>query len=141
MSRSGYSDDYDFDQWASIRWRGQVESAVRGKRGQAFFRALVEALDAMPTKELIAEELVCPAGVCAMGALAVHRGIDVTALDPYDYDKVGATFNVAHQLAQETAYWNDEGAWRETPAERWTRMRAWAAASVIPQEAHEDDQG
>lgn len=32
MSRCGYSDDYD--QWALIRWRGAVESAIRGKRGQ-----------------------------------------------------------------------------------------------------------
>jgi hypothetical protein len=34
MSRSGYSDDIDSadDQWALIRWRGAVKSAIRGAR-------------------------------------------------------------------------------------------------------------
>lgn len=30
MSRSGYNDD--IDNWQMIKWRGQVASAVRGKR-------------------------------------------------------------------------------------------------------------
>ena len=38
MSRSGYSDD--LDNWDLIRWRGQVSSAIRGKRGQGFLREL-----------------------------------------------------------------------------------------------------
>lgn len=44
MSRSGYNDDCDG--WALIRWRGAVNSAINGKRGQAFLRELVAALDA-----------------------------------------------------------------------------------------------
>jgi len=31
MSRHGYSDD--IDEWALIKWRGQVASAMRGKTG------------------------------------------------------------------------------------------------------------
>jgi hypothetical protein len=46
MSRSGYSDDHS--EWDLIRWRGAVASAIRGKRGQAFLRELLVALDAMP---------------------------------------------------------------------------------------------
>lgn len=42
MSRSGYSEE--LDQWDLIRWRGQVASAIRGKRGQAFLRAMLAAL-------------------------------------------------------------------------------------------------
>lgn len=52
MSRSGYIDE--LDQWDLIRYRGQVASAIRGKRGQAFLRDLLAALDAMPEKRLIA---------------------------------------------------------------------------------------
>lgn len=52
MSRSGYADWCD-DNWAMIRWRGAVASAVRGKRGQAFLRELATTLDAMPEKRLI----------------------------------------------------------------------------------------
>jgi hypothetical protein len=48
-------DDGDIDQWASIRWRGAVKSAASGSRGQAFFRDLITALDAMPEKTLIAD--------------------------------------------------------------------------------------
>jgi len=41
MSRSGYSDDCDV--WALIRWRGAVKSAIRGARGQAMLRELIQA--------------------------------------------------------------------------------------------------
>jgi hypothetical protein len=57
MSRSGYTEDCE-DQWQLIRWRGAVRSAIRGKRGQAFLRELLAALDAMPEKRLIAGDLV-----------------------------------------------------------------------------------
>jgi hypothetical protein len=42
---------------ACIRWQGVVKSAIRGKKGQAFLKELLSALDAMPEKKLIAEEL------------------------------------------------------------------------------------
>jgi hypothetical protein len=57
MSRSGYSDDYD-DGNSLAMYRGVVASAMRGKRGQAFFRDLVDALDAMPEKRLIEGDLI-----------------------------------------------------------------------------------
>ena len=59
MSRSGY-DDYDGcenPEWALIRWRGAVHSALCGKRGQAFLREMALALDEMGEKRLIADEL------------------------------------------------------------------------------------
>jgi hypothetical protein len=57
MSRSGFNLDGEYDQWACIRWQGAVKSAIRGKKGQAFLKELLSALDAMPEKKLIAEEL------------------------------------------------------------------------------------
>ena len=60
MSRSGYTDDgWDDEsaQWASIRYAGALKSAMRGKRGQAFLKELLAALDAMPVKRLIREHL------------------------------------------------------------------------------------
>jgi hypothetical protein len=57
MSRSGYTDDQE-DQWAFIRYRGAVTSAIRGKRGQAFLREMLASLDAMPDKRLITGALV-----------------------------------------------------------------------------------
>jgi hypothetical protein len=50
MGRAGYSEDCDG--WALIRWRGAVTSAIRGKRGQAFLREMLDALDALPVKRI-----------------------------------------------------------------------------------------
>lgn len=136
MSRHGYSDD--IDQWALIKWRGQVASAIRGKRGQRLLVDLVKALDAMPEKALIAEKLIDHEdgdAVCALGAVGVKRGLAMENLDPEEYETVAEAFDVAEQLAREIAYVNDEGGhWRrgETPQERWQRVRAWAVKHIQP---------
>lgn len=131
MSRSGYSDDCE----NLGLWRGAVNSATDGKRGQAFFRDLVAALDALPVKRLVAGELETADGeVCALGSLAKRKGVALQPMDTYDYGKLGETFNIARALAQETMYENDEGGpYRrepETPEERWTRVRAWASKQI-----------
>lgn len=130
MSRSGYSDDCDG--WALIRWRGAVRSAIRGKRGQAFLREMADALDAIPNHRLIEEELVTPEGeVCAMGAVAVKRAMDVSEIDPYERESVAAAFGIPKALACEIAYLNDEvGHWQKTPEARWVSMRKWVAAQL-----------
>lgn len=137
MSRSGYSDDGD----GYAMWRGMVASATRGKRGQQLLRELAAAMDAMPVKELIAEELKSGEGHCALGVVGEKRGVDLS-IDPEDYDRVAKTFNIAPCLAQEIVYVNDEegphskevdGKWvsyQETNAERWTRVRKWVAEQI-----------
>jgi hypothetical protein len=130
MSRSGYSDDGDH--WAMIRWRGAVTSAFRGRRGQAFLQEMLTALDAMPEKRLVAEELATYSGeVCALGAVGVARGLGMGVVDPEDYEGVAELFRVPRALAQEVMWMNDEGAYRiETPEQRWVRMRAWVASQI-----------
>lgn len=132
MSRSGYSEDGD-DNWAMIRWRGMVASASRGKRGQKLFREMLAALDAMPKKRLIANDLKIQATgeVCALGALADFRGIDVSSVDPDDYDTVSGIFDVAPCLAQEVVFANDEWFYGLTPEARWEKMRAWVVSQII----------
>lgn len=133
MSRSGYSDECEYMEL----WRGTIRRATRGKRGQAFFRDLVAALDAMPAKRLIGGDLQTEDGeVCALGCLAKVKGAALQPDDTYDYDKLGKAFNIAAPLAQEVMYENDEGGpWRhpknpETPEQRWERIRAWAAKQI-----------
>ncbi len=127
MSRSGYNDN--IDEWALIRWRGQVASATRGKRGQKLLSDLLAALDAMPEKVLIANELEEDGGVCALGALGRERGIDMAKLDPEEPEQVAAAFDIAPPLAQEIVYMNDD--WHnETPEHRWKRMREWIASQI-----------
>ena len=129
MSRANYSED--LENWDLIRWRGQVASAIRGKRGQKFLTELLEALDAMPEKRLIRDDLQNEDGeVCAIGALGLKRGINLQKLDPEDPDQVAAAFDIAEQLSREVVYMNDEYCDRETPEERWKGMRAWVAKQI-----------
>ncbi len=131
MSRSNYSDDGE----NVGLWRANVERTMQGKRGQAFLREMGDALDAMPVKELIAHDFIDESGcVCAMGAVAHARKLDVDNLDPYEPDDVAEALGISSMLAQEIAYQNDEhmsmiGA-AETPAQRWERMRSWVREHV-----------
>ena len=131
MSRSNYQDGYDMEQWDLIRWRGAVKSAIRGARGQKLLRELLDALDAMPVKELIAESLQeQDGGVCALGSLAQRKGIDVSAINPEDSNCVAKTFGIADALAREIAFENDEVNTRFTPEERWEYMRQWVDSHI-----------
>ena len=129
MSRHGYSDDFDGNLQLG-RCRGQVNSATRGKRGQAFFIALVEALDALPEKRLIKNELRQDGEVCTLGALGARRGLPLETMDPEDHEGLAGVFDVAHQLIQEVEYVNDEHGYEDTPEQRWVRMRKWASEQV-----------
>jgi len=130
MSRSGYSEDYD--QWANIRWRGAVNSAIKGKRGQDFLKELLTALEAMPVKRLIANDLQTESGeFCTLGVLGASRGIDMENINPSDSETVSSEFNIADALAREIVFWNDEGHYEtETPENRWNRMRNWVADQI-----------
>ena len=131
MSRSGYSDDCD---GAELNlWRGAVDSALRGKRGQALLADLVAGLDAMPVKRLTSDELVTAGGeFCSLGVVALHRGIveKIKTLDPEDLDGVAKTFDIARALSAEIVFMNDEYERLELPEARWTRMREWAVAKI-----------
>lgn len=130
MSRSGYTEDYD-SEWELICWRGAVASAIRGQRGQAFLKEMLTALDAMPNKRLIKGDLEDHGEVCAIGSVGVKRGIDMSKIDIDDCNAIANAFGIAHALAAEIMYENDEavGYWvEETPEHRWQRVRDWAAS-------------
>lgn len=130
MSRSGYNEDGESSAWSLICWRGQVASAIRGKRGQAFLHELLEALDAMPVKRLIAHDLIAKDGVCALGSIGVKRGLELEKLDPYDYDQLGEVFGIARQLVCEIEYINDDAHYYATPEQRWQHIRDWTVRSI-----------
>lgn len=131
MSRSGYSDDCDG--WALIRWRGAVASAIRGKRGQSFLQEMLTALDALPAKRLVTEDLVTQDGeVCAIGSVMVRRGIDATKIDPYDREKVAHVMGISDALGAEIMYINDD-CFAKTPEERFNIVRGWVASHLHQQ--------
>lgn len=158
MSRSGYSEDDGDDPLAHGRWRGAVASTIRGRPGQAFLREVLSALDAIPEKRLISNELQTVAGeFCTLGAVASARGIDLSAIDPEDFYQVAAAFGVNPKLAQEIMWENDEAIddfkyvdvvicgpmrhWekhaknvrmpaRNTEERRWQHMRDWVQKHI-----------
>jgi hypothetical protein len=142
MSRSGYTEDME-DYWAHIRWRGAVESALRGKRGQAFLREILEALDALPEKKLVANSLVRNDGcACTLGAVALKRGMDTSEFrlpddaDEYEIEdafrNAGYAFGIADAMAREIMWHNDDGSWNnETDEQRFVRMRRWVECQII----------
>lgn len=146
MSRSGYSDDIE-DNWRHICWRGAVASAIKGKRGQAMLIELRDALDAMPSKRLVADELQADGEFCTLGVLGAKRGIDMTNIDPGCAETVASVFGIADAMAREIVYENDEyggdhqwvdGVHKyvpETPEHRWQRMRTWVDSQIIRAES------
>jgi hypothetical protein len=134
MSRSGYSDDDN--NWLMIIWRGAVASAIRGRRGQAFLKEMLAAMDALPEQKLIAHELEAHGAVCALGAVGKARGLDMSKIDPKERDVVAGAFGIAPALAAEVAYMNDEGIgyWvNEMPETRFARMREWIKDNIRPE--------
>lgn len=140
MSRHGMVDDWEpddsSDQWRQICFRGSIKKAIKGKRGQAFLRELIAALDAMPVKKLIAEELEHEGEYCAMGCVGKARGIDMSNLDPYDVEKMSKIFGIAPNMIREIEFINDETVYwsnDEIPEiKRWNVVRQWAESQLIP---------
>lgn len=131
MSRSEYG-ECETD-WALIKYRGQVASATRGKRGQKFLRELLKALDEMPEKRLIDSELKTARGeVCAIGALMDRCGeLEDGPVDWPWVPALASKLDIAEQLLREIVFMNDEYAFREeSPESRWCRMRAWVARQI-----------
>lgn len=130
MSRSGYTEDCD-DNWSWIRWRGTVKASIRGRRGQAFLKEMLAALDGLAEPKLIKESLQTIDGaVCAIGSVGKARGIDMGGVDPEDYGQIASTLGIPAPLAQEIMWVNDDNFNRETPEERFACMRKWITRNI-----------
>lgn len=132
MNRANYDDSPD-NSWQLIMYRGAVTSAIRGKRGQAFLRELLAALDAMPEKRLTSELLEDGPDVCALGAVGRQRGVDMSKLNPEDYTALSKVFGIPQSLVREIEWENDDDGWgfnQITPERRWERMRAWVVQNI-----------
>ncbi|MGE0206128.1 MAG: hypothetical protein AB7E70_21575 [Hyphomicrobiaceae bacterium] len=149
MSRSGYTEDDDLFYNQAALYRSTVRNALRGRRGQAFLRELAAALDAMPKKELLARTVVRSGECCALGALAMRRGVDLSPIDYEDDDAaedgdwttewLRDRLGILDCVAREVVYQNDEAYWHhEEPSDRWARMRAWVESKI--QRAPEETQ-
>ena len=136
MSRSGYSDDCWG--WGYICWRGAVNSAMNGKRGQAFLKEMLKAMDTLPEKRLIANDLERNGEYCALGAVGHLRGLDMSNIDPDDAYQVSNVFNIAPAMAKEIVYMNDEGFsyYEMSPEKRFAAVRKWIESLIIKEDGN-----
>ncbi|WP_236326396.1 hypothetical protein [Pseudomonas poae] len=109
-----------------------MNSALKGKRGQAFLIELRDALDAMPEKRLVADTLEADGQFCTLGVLGAKRGIDMGTIDAHCRETVSEAFGIAPAMAAEVVFENDECGWNETPEQRWQRMRKWIGSHIKP---------
>ena len=137
MSRSGYTEDYDGDINLLNLYRASVDRAMSGKRGQAFLRELLAALDAMPDKKLAANVWVEPSGAaCALGVVAQARGLTDTIAQFHPDDSssaahVGELLGIAESMARELVWINDDGfVHDESDEARWVRVRSFVIRRI-----------
>jgi hypothetical protein len=147
MSRHGYVNDYDDDNWSTIRWRGAVESAIRGKRGQALLKELETSLLALPEKKLCKNDFASEkkGQVCALGAVALKRRVDkgMSLKDAIreieekypqgeEPDVISAEMNIADALLREITYVNDDGGYNnERATKRYERVLSWVQKQIV----------
>jgi hypothetical protein len=123
MGRSGYQDADGDNDLAVYGWQANVRRCIAGRMGQAFMWELYQALEALPKHEIVMGALLdtSTGSVCALGALAVHRKMEIPPefcttgapdeeIDEYEFaDAMGPLFGIKDMLAREVMYENDEG--------------------------------
>lgn len=137
MSRSGYIEpgDPEEEKLCNI-YRGTVKKAIKGKRGQAILKELLAHLDAMPVKELIANDFASEGSYCSLGLVGEKRGLDLSGIDPEDdsdgVDKLASMFNIDPSLVREIMFINDEIFTRQDGPStlRWITVRNWVSSQI-----------
>jgi hypothetical protein len=148
MSRVTYNED---DQWGWIRWAGAAKKAINGKQGQALLKELEAALLALPEPKLIAGEFAMSDGeVCALGALALARGVPAEEMAKWEEDPETAEtkLGMSYTLAWEIIAANDDGAYpghsyyaKWTDEKRYEYVLNWIRQHLAPQQPAAGGQG
>jgi len=130
--RINFSDDEDYPGQFDL-WQGNCERSLRGKRGQTELRELREALLGLLEKRLILNLLYDGSGdVCAVGAYAKHKGLDLSKFDPEDEtDQVGIEAGMPRLVAWKIVEVNDYQFESLTPEQRYEKMLRWVESKLI----------
>lgn len=145
--RIGYSEDEDFAGQFEL-WQANCRRSLQGKKGQAALRELEAALLALPDKRLIEGEMIDKDGdVCAIGALAKHKGRDLLAEphvgDPDEFggdgemEEIGVELGMPRLVAWKVVCKNDieiRGHYQTLPGPyRWPQEFPQAYVPVTPE--------
>lgn len=142
MSR--YWEDDNWDEWANLdcgRWERNSRAVLKSKRGIKSLRELEAALLALPVKRLIRDDLCIPVSVqddgeiiyrvCAIGALAIHKGIEPEKLHEWNEEgregtvETGESLGLRRTLAYVIGELNDISPRSETEEQRYERVLKW----------------
>jgi hypothetical protein len=112
---------------------------IKGKRGQAFLKELLEVLNAMPVKELIDDEMEWNNNFSALGVVGNSRGLDMRKMNSENegFD-IAKKLNITPSLARKIMYINDDPWYApldETGSQRWRRVRQWVAEQITAGES------
>ena len=89
--------------------------------------ASITALDALPDKALIAEELEQDGYVCAIGSVGKMNGMDLSKLDPENHEQLADAFDISPAMVKEIEFINDDELVEITPVSIRMRKRILAA--------------
>jgi sugar phosphate isomerase/epimerase len=148
--RLNFNEGEDFPNQAFL-WEANQQRSLKGKKGQAALRELEAALLSLPEKKLIKDELENADGqVCALGALAKHRGVQIPRIDwgseeysEFDEDdsermslELAKNLGVPKMVAVAVVYENDD-CWPPTitPEGRYTKMLGWVRRQLKQKES------
>ncbi len=132
--RLSYSDEEDYPGQFGL-WQGNCERSLRGAAGQKELRELKAALIGMASKRLIHGSLDDEdGGVCAIGAYAKHKGLDLSKYDPEEEtDEVGIAAGMPRLVAWKVVEINDfEFDRHVSPEDRYTEVLAWVERKLLP---------
>lgn len=129
--RINYTEDEDFTGQFDL-WQANCERSARGRQGRQELAQLRDALLAMPDKRLILGSLEDEeGGVCAIGAYAKHKGMDLSKFDPdSDTDEVGIAGGMPKLVAWKVVSMNDHELDHLTPEKRYEQMLAWVESKL-----------
>ena len=115
------------------QWRLAVARAIQRKSGQAFLKEMKAALEALPEKKLLMENLQDEyedGAVSALGAIGRLRNLKMSNIDPEDYEQIAALFKVPHSLVCEVMYMNYDHWWRLSPKARYKKVIGWLESQI-----------
>jgi len=110
-----------------------LERSINSKRGQAFLRELILALNALPEKILIYGDFENSDGYCVMGACLKYRNLNVREIDDSN-EGLGSIFNIHTEFIEKVIDVNDSPRIIETQTKRWHRVRDWAVSNLKTKE-------
>jgi hypothetical protein len=131
MSRISYSEDEDYPGQFSL-YQANCNRSIRGKMGQEELKELRAALLSLPDERLIHGSLQDEeGGVCAIGAYAKHKGLDLSKFDPEEAtDEVGMAAGMPSLVAWKVVEVNDMELCGMTPEKRYTAMLSWVQSQI-----------